>query len=128
MAEKKVEEAEGKKPDEEEIVEAVETDGAEPTEEEQDEIKAAIEEHEEWIMQRIKEVLAEGTPSSSPEVLEELKSLRAELTETRESLKAILQQSRPQAPLQESLADAQERKKAAEEGAKPKQRPMPDWI
>ena len=123
--EKKPEEG---KPKEEAEIETVETEGAEPTEEEQDEIKAAIEEHEEWIMQRIKEVLAEGTPSSSPEVLEELKSLRAELTETRESLKSILEQSRPQAPLQESLADAQERKKAAEEGAKPKQRPMPDWI
>ncbi len=126
MAEEK--KAEEGKPEEEAEIETVATEGAEPTEEEQDEIKAAMEEHEEWIMQRIKEVLAEGTPSSSPEVLEELKNLRAELTETRESLKAILQQSRPQAPLQESLADAQERKKAAEEGAKPKQRPMPDWI
>lgn len=113
----------------EEIV--AETDGGDTEDavEELDELTQAIKDHEEWLIEKIREATKAG--SSSPETKEaveamqaELASLRENLAAVHETLKTMSKAAEPKAPLQETEKQAKERNDA--EKTKPKN-PV-NWI
>lgn len=103
----------------EELAKEVQTELPQKTEEVEDvidsgnpdEIAEAVKEHEEWIMEKLSELMKAN--SSAPEIKEAISQLRNEMSEVREILKTILDQTKRKAPLQESTEAAKSRVEGA---------------